>query len=151
MGFELVFFIQRGMIQLKMAKKVRIEQNLEKIVLSKEDAARYIWDDGKELKIGYHMYDIARQEDKGDSIVYYAAYDDEEVHMMANIEKFFNHKNNTDGKFELQLLKFLTLVTLIPASESAGKSEILISFIHDIKPHFTTIYFPPDPLPPRRA
>ena len=151
MGFETVFFVQRGLIHIKMAKKVRIEQNLERMVLSKEDAKRYLWDDGKELKIGDNMYDIGRQEDKGDSIVYYAAYDDEEVHLMAKIENFFDfkEKSDSDGKLELQLVKFLTLITLLPSSIGEGKTEILISSLTDITPHFSSVVLTPDTLPPR--
>jgi hypothetical protein len=151
MGFEMMFFVQQRMIHLKMAKKIKIEQNLERIVLSKEQAQKYLWDDGKELKIDDKMYDIGRQEDKGDSIVYYAAFDDEEVHLMAKIESFFDFKSksDSDGKLELQLVKFLTLVTLIPSSLDEGKTEFLITSLTDISPHFTSVTLIPDTLPPR--
>lgn len=152
MGFEMMYFVQHRLIHFKMAKKINIEQNLERIVLSKEQAKKYLWDNGKELKIDGKMYDIGRQEEKGDSIVYFAAYDDDEVHLMAKVETFFDFRDNaknTDGKLELQLVKFLTLITLIPSSIDGGRTEFLITSISDIQPHFTSVTLIPDTLPPR--
>lgn len=147
----MMFFVQQRMIHFKMARKIKIEQNLERIVLSKEQAKKYLWDDGRELKIDDKMYDIGRQEDKGDSIIYYAAFDDEEVHLMTKIDTFFDFKDShhTDGKVEMQIVKFLTLITLIPSSPDDAKTEFLITSIPDITPHFTSVTLSPHKLPPR--
>ena len=152
-GFALLFFVEQHVIYYKMNEKVKLEANLERIALTKEQSDKYIWDDGKELKIEDRMYDIARQETKGDSIIYYAVYDDEEVHLFAKLESFFNSKNpkHSDGKMELNCIKFLSLVTLVPSSQDTGKTEILISSIKDIILDFNSIKLTPDTLPPRQC
>jgi hypothetical protein len=151
-GFAAMFFVEQHIIYFEMNEKLKHEKNLETIVLSKADAQKYSWDDGKELKIDNRMYDIARQEDKGDEIIFYVIHDEAEGNLFAKLESFFDFKNkanSTDGKIELQLVKFLTLVTLTPADQTANKTEVFLTSLSDITPQFTSINISPDKQPPR--
>jgi len=149
-----MFFVEQHLIYFEMKEKVNEEKNLQAIVLSKEDAKKYLWDDGKELKIHDKMYDIARSEEKGDEIIFYCVHDEAEGNLFAKLDSFFDMKDmmkNTDGKMELQLVKFLTLVTVQPAPQETIKQEVLISSIQEPSQRFSGNFITPDTQPPRQA
>ena len=153
-GFAVMFFGEQHMIYFEMKEKLNEEKNLQTIVLSKEDANKYLWDDGKELKIQDKMYDIARSEDRGNEIVFYCVHDEAEGNLFAKLDSFFDMKDmmkNTDGKMELQLVKFLTLVTIQPVPKETIKDEILVSSIHEPSQRFSSNIITPDTQPPRQA
>lgn len=147
----MMFFIEQRIIYIEMNEKLKEEANLETITLTKEEAAQYLIDDGKELNINGRLYDIARIEDKGDKISYFCINDENEEHLFAKLEVFFDYKNknNSDGKMELQLVKFLTLVTIAPESQNTIKTEILLSSIIDLPDNFTSVNPIPDIQPPQ--
>lgn len=137
-----------------MKEKINEGKNLQAIVLSKEDAKKYMWDEGKELKIQDKMYDIAGSEDKGDEIIFYCVHDEAEGNLFAKLEAFLDMKDmmkNTNGKIELQLVKFLTMVTLQPVSQATNKNEILVSSIQEPLQRFSSNIITPDIQPPRQA
>lgn len=153
-GFAVLFFAEQHIIYFEMNEKIKEEKNLETITLSKNEAKQYLCDDDEELNINGKMYDIARQEDKGDKIIFYCINDEKEEHLFAKLESFFDFKDRTkdsDGKMELQFVKFLTLVMFIPAAQTPAKSEILLTSIKDISQKFSSIKPTPDILPPRQA
>ncbi|MBS1494099.1 MAG: hypothetical protein JST55_11335 [Bacteroidetes bacterium] len=151
-GFAVMFFVEQRVIYFEMNEKIKEEQNLETISLTKEEAKLYLIEDEEELNINGKMYDIARHEDHGDKIIFYCINDEKEEHLFAKLESFFDYKaKNTDGKMELQLVKFLSLVTLIPAAQQHTKTEILLTSIKDISQKFASIKLTPDTLPPRQA
>lgn len=149
-----MFFVEQHMIYFEMNERLKEEKNLETIVLSKEEAKIYLCDDDKELNINGKMYDIASQEDLGDKIAYRCINDEKEEYLFAKLESFFDFKDrakNTDGKLELQLVKFLILATLVPAEQDSDKKEILLTSITDTPQNFTSYNLTPDTQPPRRA
>jgi hypothetical protein len=153
-GFAVMFFVEQHLIYFEMKEKINEEKNLQAIVLSKEDAKKYLWDDGKELKIHDKMYDIARSEDKGDEIIFYCVHDEAEGNLFAKLDSFFDMKDlmkNTDGKMELQLVKFLTLVTIQSVQGETNKQEIQVSSIQEPTQRFSCNIITPDTQPPRQA
>jgi len=147
-----MFFVEQHIIYFEMNEKLKHEKNLETIILSKTDAEKYLWDEGSELKIDDKMYDIARQEDRGDEIVYYVIHDEAEGNLFAKLESFFDFKDKakqTDGRMELQLVKFLSLATLIPVEQNANKIEVFVTSLSDTPPLFTSNNISPGKQPPR--
>ncbi len=152
-GFAILFFAEQHVIYFEMNERIKEEKNLQKITLSKNEVKQYLSDD-KELNINGKMYDIARQEDNGDKTVFYCINDEKEEHLFSKLESFFDFKDkakDTDGKMELQFIKFLSLVTLVPTTLSSSKTEILLTSIKDITHKFASIKLVPDTLPPRQA
>jgi len=159
-GFSLLFFIEREIIHFQMKEKVekfarlKTQENLQQIVLHKDEAKLYLVDDGRELCIKGEMYDIGRREYKGDEIVFHVMHDKEEGELLAALEKFLDLKDNfkkNGGQIELNLVKFLCLGTLISTPAESDKNEILITAISETTQHFSSIKLKPAILPPRQA
>jgi len=140
----------------KLEKFARLEkqENLQQIVMHKDEAKLYLVDDGRELCINGEMYDIGRREYKGDEIIFHCMHDKEEGELLSKLEKFFDLKDNfkkNGGQIELQLVKFLCLGTLISTPDDSEKKEVLITSISEITQHFSSIKLKPAILPPRRS
>lgn len=151
-GFLTYFFVKQQIIYAEVRAKMSDTSNHEKITLHKDDVQKYAWG-RKELKIGEKLFDIVKQEAKGDSLVFDCVRDKKEEALYTTLEKFLDHKEQkkkNNATAQVNLVKFLLLVSILPQQNYVTNIEPRLISFKDSSLKLNSSGVTPDTPPPRR-
>jgi hypothetical protein len=110
-------YVYFGVRMVQIRKEMRAElrekddSELEKIVLSIKEYKKALVEDD-EMELNYKMYDIARTEIKGDTIIVYCLHDENEDNLLVLLDSILTNSSNDKKPVPSSLLGFVNLISI---------------------------------------
>jgi hypothetical protein len=123
------------MVQIRKEMRAELRQKddseLEKIILSIKEYEKALVEED-EMELNDRMYDIARTEIQGDTIIVYCLHDENEDNLLVLLDSILNNAAKDKKSVPSSLLSFVNLIS-VPV-------EIDNHFIEIVKEDHQTIY-----------
>jgi len=125
---------------------------LERITLPITDYKKYLVEE-HELFFNHKLYDVARVEIEGDSIIFYCLHDYKEQQLLASLDVIFEfeEENSNITGTDSELLNFLYTSSILHAQNSLIKNSIYLASIVDAAPVLQSQFIIPNTLPPKNC
>jgi hypothetical protein len=110
-------YVYFGVRLVHIRKEMRAElrqkddSELEKIVLPIKEYKKALVEDD-EMELNDRMYDIARTEIQGDTIIVYCLHDENEDNLLVLLDSILNNASNDKKSVPSSLLSFISLISL---------------------------------------
>lgn len=140
-GVYVYFVVKLSAIHREMKAQLQFlpEDQLERWQITRSEYESFKVDD-HEISIAGKMYDIARVEQKGDSVIVFALHDEAEDNLLSFLDEVAVRSSKDTARAPSQVVQFTSLIFLMPMTAVLQKTSLTV--IPSVTAYqFTTITF----------
>lgn len=126
-GVYVYFVVKLSAIHREMKAQLQYvpEDQLERLALTRSEYELSKADD-HEVSIAEKMYDIARVESKGDSVIVFAIHDEAEDNLLSFLDEVVVRSSKDTARAPSQVVQFTALIFLLPMTVVVEKTAVTI-------------------------
>lgn len=127
-GIYVYFVVKLSTIHREMNAQLQFlpEDQLERLQLTRSEYESSKVDD-HEVSIAGKMYDIARVEWKGDSVIVFAIHDEAEDNLLSFLDEVAVRSSKDTARAPSQVVQFTSLIFLMPMTAALQKTSLTVT------------------------
>lgn len=127
-GVYVYFVVKLSAIHREMKAQLQFlpEEQLEKIQLTRSEYESSKVDN-HEVSLAGKMYDIARVEQRGDSVIVFAIHDEAEDNLLSFLDEVAVRSSRNTARAPSQVVQFTTLIFLMPLTTVLQNASAIIA------------------------